>query len=210
MNLLDESQLRVLSTIVRESAESATESLSLWLGRDVRVEVDPLEQIALGTAIESIGPVDGTVCACCMRVSGRFQGHLVLSFDDQSGLALCDALLSRTTDVTEWGELEISAAMESTNIVGCAFLNCLSKFFAGATQQVERDSGCDSLIPTPPVFVRDYAACIMQFILLDQASDFDTVLIAKTHFFFDQTPVAWQLILIPDARSLDVIAERLS
>ena len=111
MILLDELQLSSLSAIVRESAISATESLSIWLGRDVRVEVDPLAQIALEDATESIGPVDETVCACCMRVSGRFQGHLVFSFDDQSGLALCDALLSRATGSIEWGELEISAAI---------------------------------------------------------------------------------------------------
>ncbi len=211
IHTLNASQLETLSGIVAESARQATKSLSLWLGKDVRVLVDPLEQTSLEAATEALGAPDETICACCMRVSGGMQGHLLLSFDDPSGLAMCDALLEEREPAENWSELEISAANETTNIVGCAFLNALAKLFAEEHSPVGSEAALriGSLMPTPPLFARDYAAAIMQFLLLDQASEVDSVLLAKTHFFVDATPVSWQLLLIPDAPSLLTLSEKL-
>jgi chemotaxis protein CheC len=139
-----------------------------------------------------------------MRVSGGVSGQLLLGFDDASGLMLCDALLAREERSTEWGELEKSAAMETTNIVGCAFLNSLSNIFP----QFTSDQAPSTLtwIPTPPVFIRDYAAAIMQFALMDQACEFDTILVAQTKFAINDRPIGWRLLLIPDAIVLRQLA----
>jgi chemotaxis protein CheC len=64
-------------------------------------------------------------------------------------------------------------------------------------------------IPSPPVFVRDFAASIMEFVLLDQIGEIDSVLNAKTHFSIEGTPVTWQLMLLPDKQCLNAIAESL-
>ena len=170
--------------------------------------MERMEQVSLEVATELLGPVDSTVCACCMRVSGGVIGQLILGFDDASGLMLCDALLPRETESSEWGELEVSAAMETTNIVGCAFLNALSQIFP-ISKPADGGSENATWIPSPPVFVRDYAASIMQFALIDQASEFDQVLVAKTEFTMDGTAVGWRLLLVPDAASLDRLSRDL-
>ena len=212
MNSLTKKQLDTLTSYIQVGAAEASRALSTWLGRDVQVSMEQLEQVFLETATEQLGPADETVCACCMRVSGGISGQLVLSFDDASGLMLCDTLLTHVERSTAWGELEMSAAMETTNIVGCAFLNALSSVFPQSTS--DRDSGNDgadpSWIPTPPVFVRDYAAAIMQFALLDQACDFDVVLVAQTNFAIDNMPIGWRLLLIPDADVLTKLTRILS
>jgi chemotaxis protein CheC len=205
---LTEQQLDSISMIVRFGATDASRALSSWLGREVRVSLDRLQQVSLEKATELLGPVDAAVCACCMQVSGGVNGWLLLGFDDASGWMLCDALLPRETKSSEWGELEVSAAMETTNIVGCAFLNALSQIFP-QPEFIAGSNDSTSWIPTPPVFVRDYAAAIMQFALVDQACAFDQVFVTQTEFSIDGTPVGWRLLLVPDAESLDRLSRSL-
>jgi len=205
---LNKQQLDSISTIFRFGATDASRALSSWLGREVQVSMERMEQFSLEVATELLGPVDATICACCMRFSGGVIGQLLLGFDDASGLMLCDALLPRETESSEWDELEVSAALETTNIVGCAFLNALSQIFP-RPEATEGSSENATWIPTPAVFVRDYAAAIMQFALVDQAYEFDQVLVAKTEFTIDGTAIGWRLLLIPDAESLDRLSRSL-
>lgn len=209
MNILSEKQLHVLSSIVRVGMSEASRSLTTWLQREVHVATEEVKQVSLEFATELLGPGDMTACACCMRVSGGINGQLLFGFDDVSGLTLSDALLSRPVKSTEWGELEKSAAMETTNIIGCAFLNAIAQVFPKITddQRQEKDS---TWIPTPPVFVRDFAASIMQFAMIDQVSESDRVLVVETQFTIDSTPVNWRLLFIPDAESLKQLAGILS
>ena len=209
MNILGEKQLNALSSIVRVGMSDASRALTNWLQRDVQVAVEKVNQVPFEMATELLGPGDMTVCACCMRVSGGIHGQLLFGFDDASGLTLCDALLLRPTKSTEWGELEMSAAMETTNIVGCAFLNAIAQVFPIIPEGQLIQEDC-TWIPTPPVFVRDFAASIMEFAMVDQVSELDTVLVVQTQFIIDGTPVEWRLLLIPDAESLKQLAGILS
>jgi chemotaxis protein CheC len=205
MTPLNGRQLESLSLVFRSGASGASVALSKWLARDVQVSLDRVEQVSLEVATELLGPVDATVCACCMRVSGGVNGQLLLGFDEESGLMLCDALLSGESTSNEWGELEISAAMETTNIVGCAFLNALAATFPKSDRSPANSQDA-TWIPTPPFFVRDFAASIMQFALVDQACEFDRVLVARILFTIDGMPVSWRLLLIPDAASLEQLS----
>jgi chemotaxis protein CheC len=224
---MDAKQLASLSEIVQQSADEASSSLSRWIGKDVRVVVDPLGETSLEGAMDVIGQGEETVCACCMRVSGSICGQLILSFDDASGLALCEALISGSLAAQDpdaavtaesapdavgavWGELERSAVMETANILGCAFLNALTERVPmGAEGRLGKGSLL-SCMPSPPVFIRDFAASVMQFVLLDQVAEIESVLIAKTHFSIERAPVSWQLLLLPDNESLTRMLESLS
>ncbi len=209
MNILIEKQLHTLSSIVRVGMSEASRSLTTWLQREVHISVEEVKQVSLEDATELLGPGDMTVCVCCMRVSGGINGQLLFGFDDASGLKLCDALLSRPLKSMEWGELEKSAAMETTNIIGCAFLNAIAQVFPKASDDQLRQKDT-TWIPTPPLFVRDFAASIMQFSMIDQVSESDRVLVVETQFTIDSTPVNWRLLLIPDAESLKQLAGILS
>ena len=213
MMTLSQPQMEQLTELFRCGASDASQALSVWLGRHASVCVDQLKQLSLDEATESLGPADAILCACIMGVTGGISGQMLFCFDEESGLLLCDLLLGRDGVVgrdgvaTEWGELETSSAMETANIVGCAYLNSLANAMPSLSSPVADCLGKTShvWVPTPPQFVRDFAASILQFAVMDQATEFDTVLVAQTRFQIDDQPVAWTLLLIPDASSLTSI-----
>jgi chemotaxis protein CheC len=207
MMTLTQPQMEQLTELFRCGASDASQALSVWLGRHASVCVDQLKQLNLEEATESLGPADTTLCACIMGVTGGISGQMLFCFDDESGLLLCDLLLGRDGIATEWGELETSSAMETANIVGCAYLNSLANAMPSFSSPVADRLGKTShvWVPTPPQFVRDFAASILQFAVMNQAAEFDTVLVAQTRFQIDDQPVAWTLLLIPDANSLTSI-----
>jgi len=213
MMTLSQPQMEQLTELFRCGASDASQALSVWLGRHASVCVDQLKQLSLDEATESLGPADAILCACIMGVTGGISGQMLFCFDEESGLLLCDLLLGRDGVVgrdgvaTEWGELETSSAMETANIVGCAYLNSLANAMPSFSSPVADCLGKTShgWVPTPPQFVRDFAASILQFAVMNQATEFDTVLVAQTRFQIDDQPVAWTLLLIPDANSLTSI-----
>ena len=213
MTTLSQPQMEQLTELFRCGASDASQALSVWLGRHASVCVDQLKQLNLDEATESLGPADATLFACIMGVTGGISGQMLFCFDEESGLLLCDLLLGRDGVVgrdgvaTEWGELETSSAMETANIVGCAYLNSLANAMPSFSSPVADYLGKTShgWVPTPPQFVRDFAASILQFAVMNQATEFDTVLVAQTRFQIDDQPVAWTLLLIPDANSLTSI-----
>ena len=209
MMTLSQPQMERLTALFRCGASDASQALSLWLGRHASVCVDQLKQLNLEEATESLGPADATLCACIMGVTGGISGQMLFCFDDESGLSLCDLLLGRDRVAIEWGELETSSAMETANIVGCAYLNSLANTMPSFSSPVLDCQGKAShvWVPTPPLFVRDFAASILQFAVMNQAVEFDTVLVAQTRFQVDDQPVAWSLLLIPDANSLASIVK---
>ena len=116
-----------------------------------------------------------------------------------------------------WDELEQSAAKETTNIVGCAYVNALATYLPGIvshdsdhTEQTEIDGG--ELVPTPPVFVREFAGSLLQFALMEQAMELDQVLLIHSQFRAGKQGLNlnWTLLFIPSRESLHALAASLA
>ena len=143
-----------------------------------------------------------------MGLTGRLTGLILLVFEDRSGLALVDLLLHQPVGTTtDWGELEQSAAKETTNIVGCAYVNALATHLPGvvspALDQAERTKvGGGELIPTPPTFVQEFAGSLLQFALMEQALELDQVLLIHSRVRSRQAGAEPQLdiALYPEPR----------
>ncbi len=191
--MLTTQQLAALTELFRAGAAEATAALSRWLGRPARVTVERVEQLALCDATEVLGDSEAPIAACVMAMHGGLTGQLILAFDDASGLSLADLLLSNPPGTsTTWNEVERSAAQETANIVGCAYLNSLTRSFSDAAAAHE-------VLPTPPRFTRDYPQALLQFALMNQATTSDVVFLTETQFHIDGSPVNWNLLFIPDA-----------
>lgn len=201
---LSDSQARLLAAIFGRGAGDASEALSRWLGRPVRVAVDAVDQVDLAEASEILGPGDTLVAACPMELTGALTGQVILVFEDRSGLATVDLLLGQPIGTTaSWGELEQSAAKETANIVGCAYLNSLAAHLpalaagpAGATA---------SLLPGPPGFRHEFAASLLQFALMDQAALGDRLLVINTTFSTEEARLDWSLLFVPSGASLAIL-----
>ncbi len=214
--MLSSAQQRLLGMIFDRGAESASQALSKWLGHEVRLAVSEIELIELERAAELLGPADTLVDACTMGLTGRLTGLILLIFEDRSGLALVDLLTNQPVGTTTaWGELEQSAAKETTNIVGCAYVNALATHLPGTlgvpAEGASTADGSDELIPTPPTFVREFAGSLLQFALMEQALELDQVLLIHSEFAsgVQGLNLDWTLLFIPSRDSLHALAASL-
>jgi chemotaxis protein CheC len=199
-----------LKAIFDRGAEEASAALSKWLGQPATLRTSEVDEVDLTEASELLGPGDSLVAAVSMELAGRVGGQLLLVFEDRSGLALADLLLRQPPGTaTEWGELERSAADETANIVGCAYLNSLDAHLP----RLEGSPGGEAegaMLPSPPTFRHEFAASLLEFALMDQAMELDRLLLVKTLFVADDQELNWSLLLVPDRRSLEWLASVLS
>jgi len=202
--MLTDQQLAALTDVFRHGSDDASAALSRWLGRPARISVEQVEQVPLGDATVVLGDCEGPVCFCAMALQGRVTGELILAFDDASGLALADLLLERRVGTSiDWGEVERSAALETANIIGCAYLNTLARCFP------DTDAGSHELVPSPPTFARDFAESMVQSALMNQALMSDFVFLTRTEFCIQDAPVHCDLLFVPDGDCLEDLREML-
>ncbi len=204
--ILSDGQRHLLRMIFDRGAESASQALSKWLGQEVHLTISEVELVELARAAGLLGPPEALVAACSMGLTGPLTGLILLVFDDRSGLAVVDLLLQQPVGTTTtWGELEQSAAKETTNIVGCAYVNALAAHLPGTAQAGE-------LIPTPPTFVREFAGSLLEFALMEQALELDQILLIHSEFTAGRQGVSLNcaLLFIPSRDALSVLATSLS
>lgn len=197
-SLLNPGQLQALRAVLRQGAAEASSALSKWLGRAATVSIDTVQQLPLRHATTLLGEGDEPIRFCSTEMTGRLTGELILTFDDASGLAVADLILDRPRGTASaWQELEESAALETTNILCCAYLNALARRLPAFAEEPAE------LLPTPPRLGRDFAQSLIESALLGQALTSDHVLVAQTEFHVDREPVNWTLLFVPDGESLE-------
>lgn len=203
MTELTDAQKQTLRTILGLGADGASRALSRWLGMDVRLTLGEVDQVELEAAAGALGPPEDLVAACAMGLTGALGGSMLLCFKDRAGLALADMLMRQPVGTaTEWGEVERSAAMETANIVGCAYLNALAAHVPGGPAA--------GLAPTPPAFLHEFGGSLIEFAVMGQAAELDRVLLAGTTFEADGAgDLGWTLLFVPDAPSLAALAAAL-
>ncbi len=208
--ILTEAQRHLLRMIFDRGAEGASLALSKWLGKDVWLTVSEIEVTELEQAAGLLGPADSLVAACSMELTGRLTGWILMVFEDRSGLALVDMLLREPVGTTtKWGEIEQSAARETTNIVGCAYVNALAAHLPtslcrGAAPGEQAESAESDLVPTPPTFFHEFAGSLLEFALMEQALELDEVLLIRSEFKADgrESNLDWTLLFVPTRESL--------
>jgi len=205
---LTDAHRRLLRMIFDRGAEGASLALSKWLGREVRLAVSDVELVELEKAGELLGPPEALVAACVMGLTGRLTGSILMVFEDRSGLALVDLLLHQPIGTTtSWGELEQSAAKETTNIIGCAYVNALAAHLPGGAGASD-----DELVPTPPTFLHEFAGSLLEFALMEQALERDRLLLIRSEFAGgpDMPQLNWTLLLVPSPAALEALAASLA
>ncbi|MGY8771392.1 MAG: hypothetical protein ACKVH8_23510 [Pirellulales bacterium] len=204
-NLLAESQLKHLEQFFHHGAANASDAMGKWLSVPTLISTEAIKQIPIDEAPEILGSSEEPVCFCSMEMTGTFTGILALAFDDECGLSITDMLFNNSKGTSKgWGEIECSAALETTNIIGCAYLNSLASHLSSSEdQQIE-------LIPSPPSFQRDFSESILQSVFMEQALETNYVLFAKSRFEIYKESVNWTLLFIPDVPSFARLRELLS
>jgi len=209
--MLNAGQCKQLEVLFQQGAAEASLALSQWLAHPATVRLHRIQPQSLQVATESLGADDQVIGMCIMQVARGLSGQWILAFEDRAGLLLADLLLGRPPREDgegSWGDIEQSAAMETANILACSFLCALQKHLPAAIAGGQPPSE-DVWLPTPPVFVRDYAPALMQFLLSHQAIESSQVLVAQTEMVIENRQVQWHWLWIPDSTGLQVATDLL-
>jgi len=183
-------------------AFEASEALSKWLSASTIISIESIDQCRLKEATSILEVEDSAICMCVMGMEGTLTGQMLLAFDDTSGLAMADLVIGHSHGTAKvWGEVETSAALESMNIAGSAYLNGIARDLSA------RGSTRLTLIPTPPTFLRDYAESLLETAFLNQAAAGSHIVFAKARFEILGNPMRWTFLLIPDPQSLDRLTQ---
>lgn len=197
--------IAMLSEAFHRGVSDSARALETWLATPASVTIESIDQCPLEDATQTLGEISDVCCMCVMQMQGTLTGQLLLAFDDASGLTLADLLLSHPPGTaTDWNEVETSAALETMNIVGSAYLNGIAASLAS------RQDAPVSLIPTPPAFLRDFVESLLQAAFVEQAATGRFIVFARTRFELRAQPLRWTFLLIPDPDSLSRLTAMLT
>lgn len=198
-------QLERLTQAFHAGAHTGSDAMRGWLTAPAEISIDSADECSLELATGVLGQSGDVVGMCLMQMEGTLHGQMVLAFDDASGLSLSDLLLGNPPGTAkEWGDVEISSAQESMNILGSAYLNGMSRFLT------EGSGEKTTLIPSPPIFYRDFAESLLETVFIEQASSGNHVLFARARFELHGCPLNWTFLLIPDPPSLSKLSQLLT
>lgn len=192
-----------------QAGREAAKSLAAWIGREVRLDWAAPEPVAIEAAAELLGTPDSVVAACILDVTGAASGRLVMVADPIAIACFVNGMMGGEPVVTPeqrslatdnphafWDELSRSAALETANIMACAYLNAL----AAAYQEQGLSAAQAQLVPSPPRFVLDYAASLGEFLLAQLPESLEGVTVSKSRMHLDDAPLNdWGLVWIPSS-----------
>ena len=176
--------------LLRELFSSATHDASMamcrWTNSLIRLTLDEVCQMPLEDICSELNLGDDLLTMVVMNLEGEIGGSMILTFNEDNGRQLAASLLQTKPNAgPDWNELEQSALMETGNILGCAYVNAI-------TRLIDHE-----LMPSPPYFVQDFGASVVEQALVAQAGARDTVLICRTCFHNEDEELKWWLLFVP-------------
>lgn len=168
------------------ATHDASAAMCRWTDGLITLTLDEVRELPLGSAAAELGLEDQLMTMVILGMESHPGTVLILTFDEDNARQLAATLTRRLRNPNpEWDELEISALTETGNILGCAYMSALTRLVGKV------------LIPTPPYFVRDYFASVMEQALIHQAMVSDTALIGRTVFHRQGEMLNWHVLFVP-------------
>lgn len=178
--------LQYLEKLFATATHDASAAMSRWTDGLITLSLDEVKEIPLEDVSTELGLQDELLTMVVLSLEGDPSGEMILTFDDVNGRQLVSTLLGRPYEPEgDWTELERSALTETGNILGCAYMNAL-------TRLVDR-----RLIPSPPYFIQDYGISVLQQALMPQVMHSDSVTICRTVFRREGEALSWHVLFVP-------------
>jgi chemotaxis protein CheC len=181
-----DNHLDFLHCFFSAATHEASAAMCRWTGGLISMRLDEVREMPLEEVCAEYDFGAELLTMIVLSLQGELGGDMILTFDDHNGRQLAASLLHRSVDEhPEWTPLEKSALMETGNILGCAYMNALTKLVG--TQ----------LVPSPPTFLQDYGASVLEQALMPQAMTCDKVLICRTSFERQGEELNWNVFFVP-------------
>jgi chemotaxis protein CheC len=186
--ILDDPKLGVLHQLFASATHDASAAMCRWTDGLITLTLDEVRKLPLANATEELDLGDELLTMVVLSLQGSVGGEMILTFDEENGRQLVAALLQRpVNDDVEWSDLEKSALTETGNILGCAYMNAI-------TRLIDHE-----LVPSAPYFIQDYGASVLQQALMVQAMSSDQVLVCRTGFHREGEELNWRVLFVPTA-----------
>jgi chemotaxis protein CheC len=180
------SRLELLRPLFASATRDASAAMCRWTDGLVTLTLDEIREIPMEDVCSELNLGGEPLTMVVLSLAGDIGGEMILAFDNLNGRKLAASLLGgKSGDQLEWSELEKSALTETGNILGCAYMNALTRLI-----DVE-------LMPSPPCFIQDYGASVFQQALLAQAMTRDRLLVCQTAFHRGSEEVTWCVLFVP-------------
>jgi chemotaxis protein CheC len=179
-------KIHLLRELFASATHDASTAMCRWTNSLIRLTLDEVCEMPLEAACNELNLGDDLLTMVVLNLEGEIGGSMVLTFNEENGRQLAASLLQAEPSAgPEWSELEQSALMETGNILGCAYVNAI-------TRLIDHE-----LLPSAPYFVRDYAASVVEQVLVAQAGARDNVLVCRTCFHNEDEELNWWLLFVP-------------
>lgn len=181
-----ELRLDVLEQLFASATHDASAAMCRWTDGLITLTFDEVREIPLEDASAELDLGEQPLTMVVLTLEGEMGVRMILVFDNDDARQLAASLLGKPPGRgPEWTDLERSALAETGNILGCAYMNALVRLIG------------TELLPSPPYFIQDYAASVLQEALLAPAMVSDRVLICQTGFRRAGEHLDWRVVFIP-------------
>lgn len=179
-------RVELLHQFFAAATHDASAAMCRWTNGLITLSLDEVREIPLEELASTLEIGDERLTMVVLTLDGDLGGTMVLTFDDENGRALAASLLSRKPGTEEeWSDLEKSALNETGNILSCAYMNALTRLINA------------QLVPSPPMFIQDYGASVLEQAVLQQIGDGDEVMVCRTCFQREGNALNWNVIFVP-------------
>jgi len=183
---LENPKLEVLHQLFASATHDASAAMCRWTDGLITLTLDEVREVPLEDACVEMDLSDDLLTMVVLSLEGEIGGEMILTFDEENGRQLVASLLERpVSEDPQWSDLEKSALTETGNILGCAYMNAL-------TRLIDHE-----LVPTAPYFIQDYGASVLQQALMAQAMTSDQVLVCRTGFHRQGEQLNWRVFFVP-------------
>jgi len=181
-----ENEMELLRQLFASATHDASAAMCRWTNGLITLSLDEVREVPLADAAGEMGLGDDLLTMVVLSLHGEIGGEMLLTFDERNGRQLAASLLERPVNRDpQWSELERSALTETGNILGCAYMNALTRLID------------TELMPSAPYFVQDYGASVLQQALAAQAMASDLVLVCRTGFHRQGEELNWHVLFVP-------------
>ena len=176
-----------LESLLAAATCTASVAMKKWTEGHVSLTMDHLAQVPLEEAMDYANVADDLLTMVVFNIEGSLNGQLLLTFDNENGRALANSLIGKKApdEGEQWSPLEVSAIMETGNILASAYVNELTRLTG------------EKLTPSAPNFLQDFGASVLGQAIMAQAMFSDEINICKTKFEFDSREMDWSVYFFP-------------
>jgi len=194
----DRRTLSVLHELFASATHDASAAMCRWTDGLITVTLDKVRQIPLEDINAELDIGDELLTMVVLTLAGETGGNLIIVFDERNARQLAASLLGRAPATEpEWNDLEKSALTETGNILGCAYVNALTRLI-----------GAD-LVPSAPYFIQVFGASVLEQAVMTQALTSDRLLLCEIGFHREDEELDWRVVFVPTRGMQDAMQRSL-